>query len=67
MKYHYLREEVQRGVVNFWYYPTNDMKADGLTKPLPRVKHIKFVRQLNLKAITPPKEDAGRNGEVEED
>jgi hypothetical protein len=48
VKYHYLREEVQRGVVNFWYFSTNDLKVDGLIKPLPRVKFLEFVKQFNL-------------------
>jgi hypothetical protein len=49
VKYHYLREERASGNVVFWYCPTADMKADGLTKPLAGPKHRIFIDQLGLK------------------
>ena len=54
VKYHYLREERSRGGVYFWYCPTADMAADGLTKPLGGVKHKEFVSQLGLRWVVPP-------------
>jgi hypothetical protein len=55
VKYHYIREARAKGRVVFWYCGTNDMAADGLTKPLARVKHQRFVAQLGLRVIEPPK------------
>ena len=38
IKYHYIRDMVQRGVVKLQYVATNDQIADVLTKTLARVK-----------------------------
>ena len=54
VKYHYLREERSKGVVRYWYCPTEDMAADGLTKPLGPAKHKSFVSQLRLRWVVPP-------------
>jgi hypothetical protein len=56
VKYHYIREARSKGVVRFWYCPTKDMTADGLTKPLARVKHQTFVNQLGLQWFEPAKD-----------
>ena len=39
LKHHWLRENVEAGVIMPKHVGTNDMIADCLTKPLPRVKH----------------------------
>ena len=36
IRYHYIREAVQNGIVDLLYCPSEEMKADILTKPLPR-------------------------------
>ena len=51
VKYHYTRDRRQKGHVNLWYCPTEQMKADGLTKSLTPAKHKRFVEQLGLKPI----------------
>ena len=38
IRYHFIRDMVQKGVVELQYIPTDDRTADVLTKPLPRVK-----------------------------
>lgn len=38
IRYHYVRECVQNGQIELQYCPTNDMKADILTKPQPKEK-----------------------------
>ena len=38
IKYHYIRDMVQRGAVKLQYVVTNEQIADVLTKPLARVK-----------------------------
>ena len=48
IQHHYIRDEVQQGRINLTYIPTEDMKADGLTKPLSHVKFHRFLEQLNM-------------------
>jgi hypothetical protein len=48
IQYHFVREKVADGTVEYTYLPTNDMVADGLTKPLERVKHGRFVSLLEI-------------------
>ena len=43
IRYHYIREAVQEGIMNLCYCPTEQMIADLLTKPLPR-EHFKMLR-----------------------
>ena len=38
IKYHYIRDMVQRGAVKLQYVVTNEQIDDVLTKPLARVK-----------------------------
>ncbi|KAI1007632.1 hypothetical protein K3495_g595 [Podosphaera aphanis] len=51
MKHYYTGEQVQNGFIDPWFVPTEDMVADGLTKPLPTVKHQYFVEQLRMQNI----------------
>jgi hypothetical protein len=44
----WLRQQVQNQQIRVSWIPTNNMPADGLTKPLPREKHEAFIKQLNL-------------------
>ena len=46
--YHYQRELVEEGLIQLGHIPTEDMAADGLTKPLPRVKFNRFIELLQL-------------------
>ena len=48
---HWLRQEVQNKRISVNWVGTNDMIADGITKALPKVKHIDFVKQLNIEDI----------------
>ena len=50
IKYHFLREKVEEGVIELEYMPTDKMVADGLTKSLGRIKHASFIKGLHLKA-----------------
>jgi hypothetical protein len=46
--WHYIRQQVAKGMVKLEYIATDDMVADGLTKPLLPVKHAHFIQQLGL-------------------
>ena len=48
IRYHFIRDMVQKGVVELQYIPTYDHTIDVLTKPLPRVKFEYFRRRLGV-------------------
>ena len=48
IKYHYVREAVQDGVISLQYCPTNDMIADLLTKGLSKEKFERFRRAMGM-------------------
>jgi hypothetical protein len=48
IKYHYIRDMVQKGVVKLQYVTTNEQIADVLTKPLSRVKFVYFRDKLGV-------------------
>ena len=48
IKYHYIRDMVQRGVVKLQYVTTEEHIADVLMKPLARVKFKYFKENLVL-------------------
>ena len=51
MKYHYIRDMVQRGVVKLQYFVTEEQIADVLTKPLAKVKFKYFREKLGVLQI----------------
>jgi hypothetical protein len=50
-QYHYTREKVSDGTVIIDYIPTQDMIADGLTKPLGPTKFTRFKQQLGMTSL----------------
>ena len=54
IKYHYIRDMVQRGVVKLLYVATKEWIADVLTKPLSRVKFVYFRENLGVLQIEVP-------------
>lgn len=48
IRYHYIRECVQNGQIELQYCPTNDMKADILTKPLTKQKFEYLRGEIGL-------------------
>ncbi|KAI0996596.1 hypothetical protein K3495_g11587 [Podosphaera aphanis] len=51
VKWWYIRQQVENQEVELHYCSTEQMAADGMTKPLGRIKHLKFVEQLRFKDI----------------
>lgn len=51
IRYHYVREAVQAGVINLTYCPTEEMIADLLTKPLPRGRFEILRRAMGLESL----------------
>ena len=45
IKYHYIKDTVQRGAVKLQYVATDEQIADVLTKPLARVK-VEYLREM---------------------
>ena len=48
IRYHYIRDMVQKGVVELQDVPTDDQTVDILTKPLLRTKFEHFRRRLGV-------------------
>jgi hypothetical protein len=48
IKYHYIRDMVQRGAVRLTYVTTKEQVADVLTKPLSRMKFKHFRDKLGV-------------------
>ena len=49
IQWHFVRDQVETGSVQFEWTPTNDMAADGLTKALSNDKFATFVGQIGLR------------------
>ena len=54
IKYHYIRDMVQRGAVILQYVATDEQIADVLTKPLAKVKFEYFREKLGVLQIEVP-------------
>lgn len=49
LRYHYVRDMFNQGLVQFAYQQTDEMCADILTKSLSKVKHCKFRNMIGLR------------------
>ena len=54
IKYHYIRDMVQRGAVKLQYVATDEQTADVLTNPSTRVKFEYFREKLGVLQIEGP-------------
>ena len=52
IRYHFIRDWVQRGAVRLVYVSTDDQVADILTKSLPKGKHVRFRGMMGVVANT---------------
>ena len=53
IRFHYVREQVQRKEIEFVYVPTEFQVADSLTKAVPRVKLEYCRRQMGVQKVSP--------------
>jgi hypothetical protein len=58
--YHYVRDAVADGIIEPVFVPTEAMAADGLTKPLERNKHQRFVQLLGMEDLGKSNDDSPR-------
>ena len=49
IQWHFVRDQVETGAVQFEWVPTKDMTADGLTKALTNDKFAAFIHQMGLR------------------
>lgn len=59
LDYHFVRENVQAGLLRVSYISTHDQLADALTKPLPRTTHQNLIRRIGLSSW--PSDSRGRD------
>lgn len=48
LRYHFIKDLIQKGFAKVKYLPSNNMIADVLTKPLGSTKHKEFVNRMNV-------------------
>ena len=48
VKYYYIRDLINKGILDLIYIPTKEQKADGLTKALDKIKFREFIKMLGL-------------------
>jgi len=48
IQWHFVREQVEKGAVEFVWILNNEMAADGLTKPLTNEKFTGFVQMIGM-------------------
>jgi hypothetical protein len=48
MRYHYVRDMVQKNILSIQYVPTAEQTADILTKPLSLTKFVYFRHKLGV-------------------
>ena len=51
IQYHFIREATQNNKIKLEYLPTEQMPADGLTKPLVPAKFTTYQAQLKLQSL----------------
>ena len=54
IRYHYVREIFQKGIIGIFYMPTNEMPADLLTKSLGKPSHNAHLETIGLMSIRIP-------------
>ena len=48
LRYHFIRDAIEDGIIAVEYIPTAEMTADSLTKALVRQKHVNCLRRMGM-------------------
>ena len=64
IKFHYIREQIQKGLIELEYVPTNRLPADALTKPLPQTKLRIFRKEMGIHPVLRPSANTSLEGSV---
>jgi hypothetical protein len=48
IKYYYIRQLINEGIIDLIFVPTKEQKADGLIKPLASGPHQVFIKHLGF-------------------
>ena len=64
IQWHFVRDQVETGLVKFEWVPTGDIAADGLTKALTNDKFTSLVRQIGLKEAKEQSYECGLCGSI---
>jgi hypothetical protein len=51
VRYHYIRDFIESGIIVPHYTPTSEMLADGFTKTLDRLKFVIFVSSIGMRDL----------------
>ena len=51
IRFHFIREARENGLIQIKYCPTEEMLADLLTKPLPRISFKKLCQFLGMELM----------------
>ena len=64
IKFHYTREQIDKGIIGLEYIPTNRLPADMLTKPLPKTPTRIYRKDIGIHPILRPQDQASLKGRV---
>ena len=64
IKFHYTREQIQKGLIGLEYVPTNRLPADAMTKPLPQTKLRIFRKEMGIHPVLRPPINTSLKGSV---
>nr|GEV09817.1 putative reverse transcriptase domain-containing protein [Tanacetum cinerariifolium] len=53
VRYHFIKEQVENGIVELYFVRTKYQLADMFTKPLPRVRFNFLIDKLGMKSMSP--------------
>ena len=51
IRYHYIRDCIESGIIAPYYTPTSEILADGFTKALDRLKFATFVSSIGMRDL----------------
>ncbi|GJU52918.1 retrovirus-related pol polyprotein from transposon TNT 1-94 [Tanacetum coccineum] len=53
VRYHFIKEQVENGIVELYFVPTEYQLADIFTKPLPRGRFDFLIKKLGMRSMSP--------------